>query len=86
MSTIPLGPDHRIRPLDHLQWVLERRSVLGGGRWKGQARQLEHAGERWLPYAYCPHQGGTRNGSISLTQRGHRARSGAPGRRPAVFP
>jgi hypothetical protein len=56
MSTVMLGPDHRIRPLDHLQWVLEVRAVPGGGRWKGQARQLEHAGEareRWLPYAYC---------------------------------
>ena len=51
-----LNGDWRVRPLDHLQWVLERRTVLGGGRWKGQARQLEHAKEvreRWLPYAYC---------------------------------
>jgi hypothetical protein len=53
---ITLSADYRIRPLDHLQWILERRSVTGGGRWKAHTSQLEHAGEsagRWLPYAYC---------------------------------
>jgi len=39
---IMLSADYRIRPLDHLQWVLEhRRSQLKGG------------GERWDAYAYC---------------------------------
>ena len=35
-----------MRPLDHLQWVLERRQ-------KGRPSQLKLRGETWLPYAYC---------------------------------
>jgi hypothetical protein len=53
---IELSPDYRIRVLDELQWLLERRTVTGGGRWKGQDRRLNDDGarnERWLPYAYC---------------------------------
>jgi hypothetical protein len=52
-TLIQLSDDFRVRPLDHLQWVLERRSVRGGGRWKDQASHLKHDGEHWLPYAYC---------------------------------
>ena len=42
-TDIMLGPDWRVRPLDHLQWVVERRA----------AGRLEHDGARWLPEAYC---------------------------------
>ena len=53
---IHLSPDYRVRPYDALQWVLERRAVTGGGRWKHQASRLNDAGEagaRWVPIAYC---------------------------------
>ena len=46
MNLIQLSPDYRVRPLDHLQWVLERRQ-------KGRPSQLKLRGETWLPYAYC---------------------------------
>lgn len=45
-KTIYLSPDFRVRPLDHLQWVLERRK---------QARESgvgPRAGE-WKAFAYC---------------------------------
>jgi hypothetical protein len=42
-ATIMLGPDWRVRPLDDLQWVLERRDVS----------RLDPAGARWRPWAHC---------------------------------
>ena len=53
---VQLSDDYRVRPLDHLQWILERRVAVGGGRWKHRDCRLKHAGarsERWLPVAYC---------------------------------
>ena len=44
--TIMLSADWRVRPLDHLQWVLERRS-------KAPTSQLERCGETWEVQAYC---------------------------------
>jgi hypothetical protein len=44
MHVIQLSPDYRIRPLDHLQWVLEKRRPVS--RFKG-------GGERWDAFAYC---------------------------------
>ena len=43
---IMLSADYRIRPLDHLQWILEQRKQTKAGR-------LERAGGEWRPYAYC---------------------------------
>ena len=42
MNLIQLSPDYRVRPLDHLQWVLERRQ-------KGRPSQLKLRGETWCP-------------------------------------
>lgn len=50
---IQLSNDYRVRPLDHLQWVLERRAKLGGGRWKDQESGLKQRGGEWKAYAYC---------------------------------
>jgi hypothetical protein len=41
-----LGNGWRVRPLDDLQWVLERRAKPERGR-------LKSDGERWLAWAYC---------------------------------
>jgi hypothetical protein len=46
MSAIMLCAGWRLRPLDHLQWVVER---LDGPREAGAGL----AGERWRPQAYC---------------------------------
>ena len=43
--TIMLSADWRVRPLDHLQLVLERRS-------KAPTSQLERCGEAWKAQAY----------------------------------
>jgi hypothetical protein len=48
---IRLSDDFRVRPLDSLQWVLERRA-------KAHARRNKRVGERWLPYAYCRSRAG----------------------------
>jgi hypothetical protein len=40
---IVLSEEWRVRPLDHLQWVLERR----------RPNQLRAGGERWDAQAYC---------------------------------
>ena len=48
-ETLILSDDYRVRPLDHLQWVLERRL-------KARASHLKRAGEageRWLAIACC---------------------------------
>ena len=45
-GTITLAADWRVRPLDHLQWVLERRYDPRPGR-------LQPVREVWHPYAYC---------------------------------
>ena len=48
-ETLILSDDYRVRPLDHLQWVLERRL-------KARPGHLKPAGEvggRWLVVAYC---------------------------------
>jgi hypothetical protein len=50
---LQLSDSYRIRPLDHLQWVLERRPAYNVGRWKGRQSQLGSAGDVWKPYAYC---------------------------------
>jgi hypothetical protein len=41
-----LAADWRVRPLDHLQWVLEVRKKARDGR-------LRRDGEVWRAYAYC---------------------------------
>jgi hypothetical protein len=38
---------YRVRPLDQLQWILERRDQ------KGRGGRLEPVAEVWRPYAYC---------------------------------
>jgi hypothetical protein len=65
-AVVPLGPNHRIRPLDDLQWVLEVRKQPRPGR-------LERDGGAWKVYAYCPDQGRPGNRPIPLALRRGRA-------------
>jgi hypothetical protein len=48
MGVVMLAPDWRVRPLDHLQWVIE----------KGDGVDFKLDGERWRPRAYCRTRGG----------------------------
>jgi hypothetical protein len=41
-----LSADYRVRPLDHLQWVMEARKKARDGR-------LQRDTEDWRPLAYC---------------------------------
>jgi hypothetical protein len=63
MSPLPLGPNHRIRPLDHLQWVLEARK-------KPQPGRLERAGGDWKAYAYCRTRAGLETALFRLRSEG----------------
>jgi hypothetical protein len=47
-STIFLSPDYRVRPLDHLQWVLERGDI---NLKPGRLQPVAERGERWRPVA-----------------------------------
>jgi hypothetical protein len=44
-SIIMLSDLYRVRPLDHLQWVLERKD--------GRGIRLQPVTEVWRPIAYC---------------------------------
>jgi hypothetical protein len=57
----------RVRPLDHLQWVLERRKVRGGGRW-GHLKQDTARSEAWLPLAFCRTRAGLETALSRLRQ------------------
>ena len=57
---IQLSDEWRVRPLDHLQWVLERRAVRGGGRWKHRASHLNDGGSVLDAWAYCHTKAGLR--------------------------
>jgi hypothetical protein len=61
--TITLCEGWRLRPLDHLQWVLER---LGGA----PEGVVEPVGERWRPQAYCRTKAGIQT---ALSRAGLRA-------------
>ena len=52
---VMLAPDWRVRPLDHLQWVVE----------KGDRVDFKLDGERWRPLAYCR----TRDGLLCALSR-----------------
>jgi hypothetical protein len=45
-SSLSLAPDWRVRPLDELQWVLERRN-------KARPGDLKVFAGAWRPWAYC---------------------------------
>jgi hypothetical protein len=47
LQTIVWPEGYRVRALDHLQWVMERRDK------KGRDGRLEPIGEVWRPVAYC---------------------------------
>jgi hypothetical protein len=48
---IQLSDDYRVRELDDLQWVLERRSTAEPGR-------LKRRGGEWKAHAYCRSRAG----------------------------
>jgi hypothetical protein len=60
---ITLAADWRVRPLDHLQWVLERRYDPRPGR-------LQPVREVWHPYAYCRTKAGLETALSRLRCKG----------------
>jgi hypothetical protein len=48
LGTITLSKEYRIRPLDHLQWVLERKDGT-----QKRLRANREGSEVWRPVAYC---------------------------------
>lgn len=50
---IALSNEWRVRPFDHLQWIVEYRVKPRGGG-------LQRDGARWLPHAYCRTKDGLR--------------------------
>jgi hypothetical protein len=60
---IILAADWRVRPLDHLQWVLEVRKKARDGR-------LQRDGEVWRAYAYCRTKAGLETALSRLRCKG----------------
>jgi hypothetical protein len=60
---ITLGPNWRVRPCDHLQWVLERRH-------EARPSRLERRGESWGAWAYCRTRAGLETALSRLRSEG----------------
>lgn len=60
---IALSDEWRIRPLDELQWVIERRA-------KAKAGRLQPIGGRWQARAYCRTKAGLKTAVTSLKAEG----------------
>jgi hypothetical protein len=60
---IHLSPSWRVRPLEHLQWAVERRQIAKAGR-------LEQHTARWVPWAYCRSKAGLETAVSRLRSEG----------------
>ena len=68
-ETLSLSDDYRVRPLDNLQSVLERRLKASSGR----LQRAGEAGDRWLVIGLLPDAYWAGNGSIPAAVRRRRA-------------
>ena len=76
---IQLSADYRVRQLDHLQWVLERRKI---SRESGLGRR----GEDWKAFAYCRTRAGLETALSRLRTEGIVLDPGLIAHLPDFFP